>query len=384
MVGGRFLRRLDSVRPVMPVASAHLSRHRATLLVFAVAVLGGCRDHLAAQAERLEVRLDELHAEIARAETDADMARRSAETERCRAKVEALRATIESRRAECLAEVARERQCQAGREMKTGDATLLGCIGGLVLAVGSAGSAVPWALAGCAGGRAVGEVTQDGCPSPKCAESLGSVEAQVLEGSGLKALPQCGGYLGVVVKDGHGHRVGQEIGEVIAGTTAEALGLQEHDVVVSVDRRDLAGEDSIPGLLRSHQFGDQVDVTFVRGDRLLMARAALVPIAGEDDDDGPSKKLGFRNGPMVASTGYAWGVVVDQVDKDGPAAAVGVRPGDYLATFDGTELASPADLAGKIGERRAGDTVRFGIRHARAAPQTVAVVLVDRRGRSGL
>ena len=51
------------------------------------------------------------------------------------------------------------------------------------------------------------------------------------------------------------------------------------------------------------------------------------------------------------------GAVVAELDPDGPAGDAGLEPGDIIISFDGTEVASMQELAGRIQQQGPGDDV---------------------------
>lgn len=62
---------------------------------------------------------------------------------------------------------------------------------------------------------------------------------------------------------------------VIAGSPAESAGLQERDIITSVDGTAVDQQHSLTGLLAQHQPGDHVTLTVVRGDQTLHVGVTL-------------------------------------------------------------------------------------------------------------
>jgi S1-C subfamily serine protease len=207
------------------------------------------------------------------------------------------------------------------------------------------------------------------------------LETDVLTKAGLTELPLCGGYVGMTVRGGFGHRpFGVEVRDVVPGTAAQAMGLQSKDVIVSVDREQLEDHESLSRAMERHRNGDTVKITFVRGEQLLMTSATLVPVP-----DGSPHALGLRQGDDIRRpVEYRWGVVVDAVDPSGPAEKAGIRPGDRLNEFEGKEIARPDDLRLALGDHQSNETAVLTISRRNQGRRRVAVVLDERAGRTGL
>ncbi len=68
---------------------------------------------------------------------------------------------------------------------------------------------------------------------------------------------------------------GAAIGDVTAGSAAEAAGLEAGDVVTKIDDLQITGADSLIATVRSYRPGDQVTVTFVRNGDTQTAQLTL-------------------------------------------------------------------------------------------------------------
>lgn len=77
------------------------------------------------------------------------------------------------------------------------------------------------------------------------------------------------------------------------------------------------------------------------------------------------------------------GAVIAELDPDGPAAAAGLRTGDIIVAIDGEEVATMAELAGRIQLRRPGDDIALEVLRD-GEEQRVTVTLDERpTGRGG-
>jgi serine protease Do len=77
--------------------------------------------------------------------------------------------------------------------------------------------------------------------------------------------------------------------------------------------------------------------------------------------------LGVEAQPLTAELADALGLrndtgaLVAQVEPDGPASKGGITPGDVITSINGQEIATPAELASKVGATQPGTVVRVGI-----------------------
>ena len=68
--------------------------------------------------------------------------------------------------------------------------------------------------------------------------------------------------LGIRIGD---DEAGAKVVEVTGGSTAAGAGLEEGDVITSIDGKRITGADSLVATIRSYRPGDEVDVTWTRG-----------------------------------------------------------------------------------------------------------------------
>ena len=87
-----------------------------------------------------------------------------------------------------------------------------------------------------------------------------------------------------------------------------------------------------------------------------------------DINTGPARALGLRT---------TRGALVTQVDDDSPAKKAGLLPGDFIVTFDGTEVASAEDALQRIRRKKAGDDVKLAIIR-KEKPVDVEITVAER------
>ena len=78
-------------------------------------------------------------------------------------------------------------------------------------------------------------------------------------------LPTSGVFLGVATQPATGNQQGAQVANVASGSPAAGAGLQPGDVITAVDGTAVSSPADLARLVRSHQPGDQVTITYSRG-----------------------------------------------------------------------------------------------------------------------
>ena len=173
---------------------------RETTMVLGLLALSACSStgleyrlsNLEAEEVRRRAKLDELEQQITMAELRADYAKAYAGYQECKAARASISAEVKVRRAGCAQELAGHAQCVAENDKKTSTGAATGCLIGIGLAAITGGAAAPIALAGCAGGAAIGTATRSKCGDvPRCMSYINSMEPIVLADMGLSEKPTC-------------------------------------------------------------------------------------------------------------------------------------------------------------------------------------------------
>ena len=167
-------------------------------------------------------------------------------------------------------------------------------------------------------------------------------------------------------------------GALVSGVTdggpAANAGIQEGDVIVSFDGREVADDRTLPRIVAETEAGRTVDVEIIRrGQRrtlqVVVARLpddALVETEEEspessDENAQTSSRLGVALEPLNGDSrsrhrieNDVQGVLVVEVDIDGPAGDK-LRPGDVLIEVAQTDVRTPDEVEARIdGEIQAG------------------------------
>ena len=201
------------------------------------------------------------------------------------------------------------------------------------------------------------------------------------------------GYLGVGVYDvtkevgeslGVTANHGVLVGEVTAGGPADKAGVQNGDIIVSVNGKALANRGALTRAVAMTQPGDALKLEVLRSGKTLnlVAKAGTRPSEtallarqnGEEEGDAPDAAdtgkpgaLGLAVQPLTDGLRHKYdlkptvhGLVVTGLADDSDAARKGLHAGDVLVSANQKPLATAADLAAVIAEaKKAGRTAIF-------------------------
>ena len=88
--------------------------------------------------------------------------------------------------------------------------------------------------------------------------------------------PQASGvFLGVSTQSATGDQQGAQVENVASGSPAAGAGLQQGDVITAVDGTGVSSSADLARLVRSHQPGDQVTITYSRSGNAAEAQVQL-------------------------------------------------------------------------------------------------------------
>ena len=198
---------------------------------------------------------------------------------------------------------------------------------------------------------------------------------------------------------------GEIVRSVVPGEAAARAGIQQGDVIVRVNGRDVNPEETVSYLIANTQVGARVPVELIRdgrrqtvtvavGQRPTEEQLALQAGGGAGDDTavggasgvaGSAQALGMTLAPLTPdlARGFnlpasARGVVITAVDPASKAAEEGLRAGYLIMSVNRQAVTSPAQVAAAIeAARRAGRSSVLLLIKAGNAPE--AFVGIDIR-----
>jgi S1-C subfamily serine protease len=210
-------------------------------------------------------------------------------------------------------------------------------------------------------------------------------------------------YLGLIPFGGPVHDTivisgapGAMVREVAEGSPAEQAGLQEGDVISSVNGQELNGETTLGEVLDGLAPGENVALEIQRpgedGVETLEVNATL----GEDPDEAGEAYLGvtvwdFPGHILEATEGMPFtfgvepmdrllpampGLVVSEVVEGSPAEQAGLQAGDVISSADGEALHGPRALEEVLASRAPGDSLTLEVQRpgeAGTEPETLTL-----------
>ncbi len=184
------------------------------------------------------------------------------------------------------------------------------------------------------------------------------------------------GWLGVRIQTvteelAEGLRLKRAYGALVASVTeggpAEAAGIQQGDVILRFDSREVTEMRKLPRMVAETRIGKAVEVIVWRkGAEVELAVelgeleeeqvAALAPPEEPvKKDSGLVESLGLELASLTPELRAQFelseetdGVVITEVQAEGTAAEKGLRPGDVIVEVDQEQVASPADVADRV------------------------------------
>jgi len=176
---------------------------------------------------------------------------------------------------------------------------------------------------------------------------------------------------------------GEIVRTVQAGTPAAKAGIQQGDVIIAVDGKDVNPDQTVSYLVANLPVGTRSTITVMRGGKkidvpvLITQRPTEEQLAkqlGQDDQGttggGPgataptTQTLGLSLQPMNAQIAQALklppgttGVVITAVDASSDAAEKGLQRGDVIIAVQGQKVTTPGQVAAAVAAaKKAGRT----------------------------
>ncbi len=202
------------------------------------------------------------------------------------------------------------------------------------------------------------------------------------------------GYIGVQIGAvdqtladalGLGDAKGVIVQGLVEDGAASAAGIQQGDVILMVDGKDVNKPNELQAIIAMHHQGDQVTLKIFRDGKTLEKKVTLRPRSGDqlaaqekgdakdesETKDEPSKSVSFEELGFTVralspqekkSLDIETGVVVSDVKPFSEANKRGVGKGDVIIEADRKGVATPGELKKAIESRKSGDSVLLRVR----------------------
>jgi serine protease Do len=191
------------------------------------------------------------------------------------------------------------------------------------------------------------------------------------------------GWLGVSIQEvtpelaksfGLKERKGALVAEVIKDGPADKAGVEQGDVIVEFDGKEIGESKDLPRIVAATAIGKTVSLKMWRGGKILTkdvkigqleegaVEAAKAPtrkqigLAVQDITHEMAQALGLRN---------RIGVVVSQVEPGSPAADAGIRQGDVIREVNRSAVANVESFLKKVEEAKSGSSILFLIQRGK-------------------
>ncbi len=176
---------------------------------------------------------------------------------------------------------------------------------------------------------------------------------------------------------------GVQVVTVLERGAAEAAGVEEGDVILQVDGKDVNTSNDLQNEIVLHRAGDKVVLSIWRDGKKISKTVKLKSRAGDDSfadadtDTDDDSLIGGKSSASFTNLGFSvraltveeqteykskTGVLVSNVEARGAAAQRGLRSNTVILKADRTQIKSPADLMSVLSSKKVGDAVLFVVK----------------------
>jgi S1-C subfamily serine protease len=168
---------------------------------------------------------------------------------------------------------------------------------------------------------------------------------------------------------GRGMRTGPIAGafvqSLVAGGPAEKAGIQQGDVILSVDGTKVDAQNTLGSLIGAKKVGDTVTLSvqsIAQGGPQVAPRDVKVTLVKSPDKDTPYIGVQYtmappRLGGMMRGPAGMAGVFVSEVAGDSPASKAGIQTRDLITKVEGAAVTDPGQVADAVSKHKPGDTL---------------------------
>ncbi len=177
-------------------------------------------------------------------------------------------------------------------------------------------------------------------------------------------------------------KYGVIINEVVDDSPAEEAGLENDDIIVSIDGERITDYDDLVDMLTERGEGDQITIGLIRDGKALDVQVKLAKRPrGRHDLDWRSQfsydykvpfgrshsYIGVQLSDLTDQLGEFFGVdrgrgaLIRGVEKDSPAADAGLKAGDVIISIDSDKMRDAGDVVEYILDTDPGDRVSITV-----------------------
>ena len=141
---------------------------------------------------------------------------------------------------------------------------------------------------------------------------------------------------------------GAIISRVFSGSAAADAGLQEEDVIISVDGRSIDGAADLRNVIGLTRAGEKVQVEFLRDGTLSVVDIEIRALEVEVSE------VNLEGATLGESSENEMGVVVLKVEPGSKAAQAGLRAKDVILSINKVQIISLQDVDGAVAQNPTG------------------------------
>ena len=182
-------------------------------------------------------------------------------------------------------------------------------------------------------------------------------------------------------------KYGVIVNEVVDDSPAEEAGLENDDIIVSVDGESITDYDDLVDMLAEHGEGDQITIGLFRDGKALDVQVELAKRPrGRRDLDRRSQfsydykvpfgrshsYIGVHLSDLTDQLGEFFGVergrgaLIREVEEDSPAADAGLKAGDIIVSIDTDKMRDVGDVVEYILDTDPGEQVSITVMRDKA------------------
>jgi serine protease Do len=183
------------------------------------------------------------------------------------------------------------------------------------------------------------------------------------------------GWLGVSIQEvtpelaksfGLKEKKGALVAQVISGSPAEKAGIEQGDVIVAFDGKEIADSKDLPRMVASTPVGKAVTLKLSRDGKTLDRQVKIGEMEGKAEaakTPSTKKSLGITVQDITPEIAKGLdlkkgaGVVVTGVEPGSPAADAGIRTGDVIREVNRKPVTDVQDFVQKIDKAKDQDNV---------------------------